>query len=336
MSLKTNVFILFLIFNLIKVNGQGINGVCFVSPSNKTVFSNFHSLKRIEANWLAVVPYAVSKANETYVRFDDSKRYSWWGENSKGVITMLQQAKTEKLKVMLKPHIWVLGHGWCGQYDLDSEEKWKEWEKNYARYIIHYARIAEQCNVELLCIGTEYKIAATKREGFWRELIKSVRKIYHGKVVYAANWDNYYNIKFWDALDYVGVDAYFPLSNSKDATKSELDIAWKKVVKELSTFSNQQRKKIIFTEYGYKSIHFSTWNQWEVENVGKTKNVNLSAQENGYSSLFENIWQQPWFEGGFLWKWYANDKKSGGINNSDYTPQHKPVESIIKRYYHPN
>ena len=93
------------------------------------------------------------------------------------------------------------------------------------------------------------------------------------------------------------------------------------------------KKKIVFTEFGYKSTHNTAWNQWEIEKIRSSENINIIAQENAYSSLFVNLWNQPWFDGGFLWKWFPNDKKSGGLKNSDYTPQHKPVEKIIKKYY---
>jgi len=335
MRLIKNILLILLIFFIfVTVKSQKINGVCFVSPSSKELFSNFNSFKRINANWVALTPYAFSKANEPAVKFN--YEHSWWGEQTEGTISMIKQAKAEGLKIMLKPHVWVMGEGWCGQFDLKTEEDWKKWEKDYAKYILSNAKIAQQYNVEMLCIGTEYKIATAKRVIFWKALIKSIRKIYTGKITYASNWDNYTNIKFWNELDYIGVDAYFPLSQTKNVDVNRLNTQWKKITTRLKSFSEKQNKKIIFTEFGYKSIHFSAWNQWEIEGIQPDKNVNLNAQENAYRSLFQNVWSQKWIEGGFLWKWFADDKNSGGLNNSDYTPQHKPVEKIIKKYYTTN
>jgi len=330
-SKNIGVFVILVVLIFSKAKSQKINGVCFVSPSSKELFSNFNSLDRINANWVALTPYAFSKANEPSVKFN--YKHSWWGEQTEGTISMIKQAKMEGLKIMLKPHVWVMGEGWCGQFDLKTEQEWEQWQKEYAKYILSNAKIAQQYNVEMLCIGTEYKIAATKRVVFWKGLIKAIRKIYKGKITYAANWDNFQNIKFWEGLDYIGVDSYYPLSKTKDANKKELNDTWKKIVSTLKNFSESQDKKIIFTEFGYKSVNFSAWNQWEIESIKPDKNVNLKAQENAYRSLFQNIWTQKWFGGGFLWKWFADDKKSGGENNSDYTPQHKPVEKIIKQYY---
>ena len=330
---NTGVLLTLLFFFVNGFNAQKINGVCFVSPSAKSKFSNYHSLKRVSAKWVALTPYAFSRAKEPFVKFN--YKNSWWGEQTDGMISMIKQAKKDSLKIMLKPHVWVLGEGWCGQFDLKTETEWKEWEKDYARYLLTYAKIAEKYKIEMICIGTEFKVAATKREHFWRGLIKAIRKIYNGKITYAANWDNYSNIKFWEELDYIGVDAYFPLSQTKNAEIKELNQIWENVIVTLQNFSEKQKKKIIFTEYGYKSTHFSAWNQWEIENIKRDENVNLKAQINAYSSLFKHVWEQPWFGGGFLWKWYAEDESSGGLKNSDYTPQHKPVEKLIKKYYQP-
>ena len=101
----------------------------------------------------------------------------------------------------------------------------------------------------------------------------------------------------------------------------------------MGSFSDEYHKKIVFTEFGYKSTDFSAWNQWEVESVRSNEKINISAQERAYQSLFEKIWNREWFAGGFLWKWYADDSVSGGLANSDYTPQNKPVEKIIAQYY---
>lgn len=328
---KFTIIILFFASLAFVQDSKKIGGVNFVSPSHKSEFTNFLGLQRINAKWIAFNPYAFSKKNEPNVKYDYQQ--SWWGEKLSGVEEMLIKAKQENLKVMLKPHVWVVGQGWCGEYDLNTEAEWEIWEKEYQAYIIAYSKMAERQEVEMICIGTEYKIAATKRVAFWKHLIKEVRKIYKGKLTYAANWDNFHNIKFWKELDYIGIDAYFPLSASKTANKKELDEKWMGVNKTLQQFSESFNKQIVFTEYGYKSVHYSAGKQWEIEGVKEDDQVNIAAQNNAYTSLYQNIWNEQWFAGGFIWKWYPNDKESGGLLNSDYTPQHKPVEQIIKQYY---
>jgi len=45
------------------------------------------------------------------------------------------------------------------------------------------------------------------------KLIKKIREVYRGKLTYAAEGINAKNIEFWDALDYIGIDAYFALTD---------------------------------------------------------------------------------------------------------------------------
>jgi hypothetical protein len=62
--------------------------------------------------------------------------------------------------------------------------------------------------------------------------------------------------------------------------------------------------------------------------------LNLQAQVNSYEGLFRAVWNQPWFAGGFIWKWYPEPVHyTGTYKNSDYTPQNKPAEEIILKWY---
>jgi len=53
----------------------------------------------------------------------------------------------------------------------------------------------------------------------WKKLIQNIRKIYSGQLTYAANFDNYQNIAFWEDLDVMGINAYFKLRTLEQETK---------------------------------------------------------------------------------------------------------------------
>ena len=233
---------------------------------------------------------------------------------------------------MMKPHVWVVGAGWPGDFELDTEERWLIWEKSYRKYILRMAEVADSLDVELFCIGTEYRKAAAQRESFWRELIHEVQDIYDGPITYAANWDNYANIKFWDELDYIGIDAYFQLSKKREPSKKVMKKELNKIKVELKDFSEVQDREIIFTEYGYKSVDYLFNGDWE--SGGNTLAFNESNQRRAYECFFETIWEGDWMKGGFLWKWhlYARDKQTGK-GNKRYTPQNKAAQQVIRKYY---
>jgi len=324
--------LVFLYSNNIKIESKEdkINGINFVSPIKKVSVNCILSTKRVNANWIALCPFAFMYPNNPKVEYNVPK--NWWGDKPEGICKLNSFAKSNNQKVLLKPHFWVNQQGWPGDFNLD-EKNWKLWEHNYTHFILNMARLADSLNIDMLSIGAEFKIATKKRPQFWNCLIDTVRKVYKGKLIYAANWDEFDKISFWSKLDYIGIDAYFPLLEETTPNKEKLEQQWKKISTTLEIFSKKYQKKIVFTEYGYRSINKCAWNQWEIEATPADKDINLLAQQNAYESLYNMVWEKEWFAGGFLWKWYSNDNASGGIRNSDYTPQNKPVEKIINKWY---
>jgi hypothetical protein len=107
-------------------------------------------------------------------------------------------------------------------------------------------------------------------ESHWRELIGQVRRIYTGDVTYAANFDQYQDVTFWDALDVIGVNAYFPLRRPDASTEpahleKELTAGWRNVLRELQSFraTNDLRDRpFLFTEIGYTYRKNTTLAPW--------------------------------------------------------------------------
>jgi len=306
-----------------------INGVNLVAPPRPIDEQAFEPIRALGANWVSIIPYAFSRAGEPGVSFDHARQ--WWGERTPGVVSQISSAKKRGLRVMLKPHVWVRGEGWAGDFDLKSEADWQLWEINYADYVLHYAHIADSMKVEIYCIGTEYRQAVRKRPDFWKRLIQNVRKKYRGEVTYAANWDNYEQIRFWDQLDYIGIDAYFPIGGGKTPEIDYVTTNWKQLGSKMAVFADSWEKPVMFTEYGFRSIDFNTSGHW---NINKdTLDVNLEAQAIAYSGLYEAIWSEPWLAGGFLWKWHPDHNGAGGPDCNRFTPQNKLAQSIISQYF---
>jgi len=308
---------------------QKINGVSLEMPPNEIGGEHIRKLNEVNAGWVAMIPFGFSQPTEPEVRYHSGH---WWGETVEGTSKCVKMAHAEGLKVMLKPHVWVSGQGWPGDYDLKDEAKWKVWEVEYTKYIMIFAKVAADQNVELYCIGTEYRKAAAQRPDFWRKLIKEVRQVYKGELTYAANWDNYLNVDFWDDLDYIGVDAYFPLSKKPMPTIEELKTNWGTVESKLKAFSEKYDRPILFTEYGYKSIEYTNSGHWNYKE--DTVSTSMQAQVNAYEALFQSVWQKDWMVGGFSWKWhFRDDRVVGGPDNRRYTPQGKTSADVIAKWY---
>ncbi len=304
-----------------------MSGVSLEMPAKRMEQNQMGEISNFGANWVAIIPYGYTEQGKAKVNFNWDGR--WWGESLNGTATCISYAKEKGLKTLLKPHVWVIGQGWPGDFQLGNESDWLEWEKTYREYILACAYVADSLNVDAFCIGTEYRKAVVERPQFWRQLIDEVKAVYGGPLTYAANWDNYENVTFWDQLDFIGIDAYFPLSKEKEPSLEELKTGWKETAKKLEAFSMKWNKKIAFTEYGFKSVDYMY--EQTTKGTGNLK-PNMRNQENGYSAFFTTIWKEDWMLGGFLWKWHFYEN-AGGENNTRYTPQNKPAEEIVTRNY---
>ena len=307
-----------------------ICGVNFVAPPSPITADRIGAVKEVNANYVSIIPYAFQKPGQTFVKFNYAGQ--WWGESITGATAQVKFAHEQGLKVMLKPHVWVWGQGWAGDFRLKTEPEWKEWETNYETYILTYAKVAAEEKVEMLCIGTEFRKVVEDRPQFFGQLADKVRKVYSGKVVYAANWDNYEKVKFWNKLDYIGIDAYFPLTQAETPSVKELLTKWEPTCSDLQNLSNKVGKQILFTEYGYLSVNKGCGKNWELEANLRAQTLNMQAQQNGFEALYKTYWDHDWFAGGFLWVWHANGSV-GGDRDRNYTPQNKPVCSVIKQWY---
>lgn len=324
------IFLILLKFsNAQVVHPEKINGVNFVSPKFKCQVDGIDSMKTINSNWIALCPFAFLTKNKSQIEYNSSN--NWWGDTKEGLIEEIKRAKANKLKILMKPHYWVMNNGWVGNFDLSGTTK-SEWEANYCEYMLYLATLCDSLNVEMLSIGTELKLYTQKHPEFFIGLIDKIRAVFKGKLTYAANWDEYETIIFWDKLDYIGIDAYFPLSEKKTPEIKELEISWLKHGASIKRISNKFNKKIIFTEYGYRSIDYTAYKQWEFESTSIFKNVNIEAQNNAYTAMYNSIWKENFIAGGFIWKWY-NDEAKVNKQNSDYSPQYKPVLKIVKKCY---
>lgn len=287
-------------------------------------------ISAINAEWIAVIPYAFSRENDPKVHYSD--KGFWWGESPEGMRETITLAKANCLKVMLKPQVYM-HNSWVGDMDFRDEASWKIWEDTYRAYVWPIVEFAAESGVEMICIGTEYRIAAVKREAFWRALIKDIRSVYAGKITYGANWDDYQSVPFWEELDYIGISAYFPLTDSHTPNTKELKKKWKPVVKELDAFSSKMQKNILFTEFGYMGVDKCAWRTWELEQNKDQLTLNERAQSNAMEAIFHVFWEQDFWAGGFLWKWFPNISEDKAAGYKDYTPQGKLAMHTVKSWY---
>lgn len=309
---------------------EKIKGVSFVASRDSISEKHTKPVVNLNANYAAIMPFGFIKSLEHPEIIYNTDR-QWFGETDKGVKQYIKALNKQEIKVMIKPQIWVSHGAFTGFIKMNTEEEWQELEQTYENFILDFAKVAEDINAEMFCIGTELENFVAHRPKFWTQLIKKIRTIYKGKLTYAANWNEFTKTPFWADLDYVGIDAYFPVSDSKTPTVEDCLQGWNAHLPDIKNVQQTTKKPILFTEFGYRSFDFSGKKPWLTGNYDA--NPNLEAQVNTTKALFKTFWEEDWFAGGFVWKWFHNYEQSGGTKDNMFTPQNKPAEDIIRQYY---
>ncbi len=324
------MILLFLMLQSCYGQTNKINGLSFVASREPINDKHINPVINVNANYAAIMPFGfIRDIEHPEIVFNTQRQ--WFGETKVGAKQYIEELQKKGIEVMLKPQIWVGRGEFTGYIEMTNENNWKLLEDSYSSFMLLYAELAQETKSEILCIGTELEKFIEKRPTYWTNLIVEIKKIYKGKLTYAANWDEFKRTPFWSDLDFIGIDAYFPVSDEKSPTVTQCLEGWgphKKVIKGLAKKYN---RPILFTEFGYRSVDYAGKEPWKSDR--SMTSVNLEAQSNATQALFEAFWNENWFAGGFIWKWHYNYENSGGVNNTRFTPQNKPAEETIKRYY---
>lgn len=264
-------------------------------------------IRDLGANAVALVPYAFTAApDETAIRFGTL-------ETDARLSRSVAQARRAGLAVMLKPHLWA-GRRFHGDISFRDESRFDAWFEDYRSWMLHYARFAQSHGVEVLSIGNELA-GLTMREDAWRDLIAQVRRIYRGPVTYAAHWERELEqVAFWDALDYIGVNFYFPIAQagaSPQRASPEILAAMRRISRAQSDF----QKPVLFTEVGFPALATAASRPWE-ENSSA---LDAELQSRCYAVWLEEFSQAPDVNGMFWWKWPSHGR------GSPFDPSHRPL-----------
>ncbi len=108
-------------------------------------------------------------------------------------------------------------------------------------------------------------------ESRWQRLVDRVREVYSGTLTYAANFDQYESVSFWDRLDLLSVNAYFPLRRryqpglSAADLEAQLTARWRTLLRSLDAFRRARGldgRRVLFSEIGYVARANSTIEPW--------------------------------------------------------------------------
>lgn len=260
-----------------------------------------------------------------YMRSTATPEVSWGGDRSltdDQLVAQITQLHELGFEVMLKPHIWAWSYmGGSGNMDLNFDaDGWKRWFASYTAFARHYAQIAEQTGCTCFCLGLEFTQASKANPGAWATVAAACRELYKGRVGYAANWYEEFEIfADWDAFDWMGVNAYFPLVGS---TVEELAASWTPHLDKIEAVA--KGKPVLFAEAGYRAVEKTTETPWDADGP---RDDGLQAR--AYEALFRACTERPWFRGVYWWKWFTD---LPGENDS-FVPADRPAERVMAAWY---
>lgn len=307
--------------------GYGAGKGMFTKPEAEL---SMEKLASLGGNWVALA-MTVSQKHFYSTSFGFDYRRT---ATDKELTHAINKLKSLGLKVCLKPILnnddgtWRAYIGFP-EADWGDADYWKEWFSCYTAFICHYAEIAEDTGCEMLCVGCEM-LGTERKEDYWRKLIAEVRKIYHGKLVYNANHGKEHSINWFDAVDYIGTSAYFPVAKKPDDSFESMLEGWNKVKQYLKELSEAHGgKKIIFMEIGCRSASGCAMMPWDFTH--RDCPYSEDEQANFYESAMTSMWNEEWFAGFFWWDWYTFLPENK--NELGFSIYGKKTESIVRDWY---
>lgn len=269
-----------------------------------------------------------------------------WGEGDQGLRGFLRRARKQGLDTFLVPRIespdfFRPPYPFRGDIRFDTKADWDRFHDQMEQMLVHYARLAEEEGVGLLGLGLELKHSVREHPQRWRQIIRRVRSVYRGKLTYSANWyQEWEHVKFWDALDFIGVGAYFELRPVPpepadvapgSASRQQLVARWQPILERLREVSRKYGRPVLFTEVGYAGYVDCAERPWEW--AGKQEKgtpIDHRVQARATGALLDVVAAEECLAGVFLWRFYTYTK---GVADWEYGLQGRPALQVLREAY---
>jgi len=227
------------------------------------------------------------------------------------------------LRVMIKPHVDPRTDE--ARINIMPSEKWFD---SYEEFIVRYAKFSQENKAEIFSIGTELEATTFSAwQHRWLRVIDKIKEVYDGILTYSANWTEYQEVPFWDRMDFIGIDAYFPLTETDDPTVEQLVAAWDEKADDIEKWLKGKGladKGVLLTEIGYPSAEGANRQPWvAISNV-----EDQQEQADCLEAVFESLSKRPWFKGYYIWQYFPQDRWSP----LGFTVKGKKAEEVIKKW----
>jgi hypothetical protein len=284
---------------------------------------------RMGATWVAITPFGrVGSLQSAGV---DPTFETPYDVNFPRVLTAIRMAHAKGLKVLLVPHLWVESGEWRALIDPKTAAGWARWAESYARFVLSWARVAETGQAEMFSAGVELRSwVTTSHADSFVDILRAIRREYHGLVTYSANWDDVDRTVVLGELDVIGINAFDPLAEHDGASDAELAAGGERVRERVHALSEQWHKAVLFTEIGYTTRQNPAVRPWEWPDGMKGVAVAEDAQAEAYRALLAPLLEDPDFAGFFVWRVYSDPDDVSQEAEWGFSPSGKLAELVVR------
>jgi hypothetical protein len=247
---------------------------------------------------------------------------------------MIAQAQQRGIKVLLIPHLWVETGGWRGEIDPGSTQGWQDYQRAYRDFVLSWAELAGAAGADAFSIGVECKSWSGRFDGYWRALIRDVRARFPGLITSRANWDVADNVVLWDALDLIGVNAFYPLAHHARASYPEYRAGARAARDQIAALSRALDMPVLFVEVGYTTRTDAAVEPWLWPDDMREVVIDEHEQARALSAVFEAFLPERWFAGFFVWRYYADLDDISQEDAWGFSPHGKLAEPLLDEVFH--
>jgi hypothetical protein len=289
-------------------------------------------LARMGTNWISITPFGrIWSLSDTHIAMDFEAPYE---DNRRAVRRMVHQAHARGMRVLVIPHLWVETGGWRGEIDPGSPAGWASYQASYRRFVTAWARDAAEAGADAFSIGVECKSWSDRFGPYWAGLIAEVRDIFPGLLTYSANWDEAETVLFWDQLDLLGINAFYPLARDQGASDDDYLEGARRIRDDLGELAELHDMPILFVEVGYTTRTGAAVDPWEWPDHMTDVQVDEDEQARALRAVFEAMLGEPWFAGLFVWRYYANLDDVSQEAIWGFSPHAKRAERLLEDAFH--
>jgi hypothetical protein len=226
--------------------------------------------------------------------------------------------------------------------DPEVQAYWDRWFAQFTPFMVTSAEIAEKNHIEMLSLGKQVDGAMNRNnDKRWRELIRKVRGVYHGKItqtVYCEEYTTFTGAKempWAEDLDYITIYYYNTFSDKENPSVDELAASMESFNrKQFDPLYAQYHKPLIFIVPFQSRDHAARQDWFEPLASSPSVGQDLMAQADLYEAFGRSTMDEPWLAGVYSWGYWIEPgfspkysfEKSSSVRN-------KPASLVLRKWF---